>query len=608
MSVVQDLLAVLTPQEKRRVPLVVVPMLAVAALEVFGVGGFLPLVTLASDPQRVLAGPWGPGLELLTRSQEPSTVLLRLGGLLLLLFVIKAILTAVSNYLMYRFSYDVQVSVSRRMLKELLARDYQYFLGTNSAVLVKNMTSEVLTFTGGVLIPCLILLSQGVIVLALTTLLALISPGIAIGVAIGIFALSGALFLGINRRLGKWGNTREQRLSDLSRVAHQAISGIKVVKAMGGERRYLADFESHGESYATSNTWYQTAANTPTLLIELIVFGGGVAVILYYTSRGMSLTALLPSLALLGAAAYRLLPAARLMFAMSVTIRYNWPALAIVREGVRPQEAARSDRPAPTNAPILTDRIVLDDVSYRYPNAKDAALSRVSFSVPAGTSLAIVGSSGAGKTTVTDIVLALFEPTEGALRVDGIAIDRTNRESWQRQLGYVPQLPFIADASVRDNVAFGVDRHEVNDRLVVDSLHRASLGELLRTLPAGLDTPLGENGVRLSGGERQRLAIARALYRRPRVLLLDEATSALDTLTERAINEELLQLQSDLTLIIVAHRLSTVRSCKTLVLLNNGRVSAIGNYDELVQRNPEFAAMDRQARHVTEPAIATEYK
>lgn len=574
-----------------------IPMCLVAGLELMGVGGFLPLVTLASEPDRVLSGRFGPVLFALTQSHDPHTILLRFGVMLLVLFVVKTVATALSNYFTYRVSYDVQIGLSTRLLQRLLSRRYEFFLGANSAVLLKNVTSEVLNFTGGVLIPAMILVSQALIVLTITLLLAWISPSVALLTALAIGGLCVLLFALINKRLVAWGETREQRLSDLSRVAHQAISGIKVLKATGGEELYVENYLSHGVAYARSNTRYQTAANTPTLLIELLVFGGGIGVILFYTARGMNVTTLLPTLALFGAAAYRVLPGARLIFAMAVTARYNWPSLDVVANALaaNPGDAPPFADASVTPVPPLQREIALDRVSYRYPEAPQAALDRVSLSIRSGDSVAFVGSSGAGKTTATDIILGLFSPSEGRVLIDGIPLSEGNRRSWQLQLAYVPQQAFIADATLRENVALGVPAPSIDDALVEESLARASLGTFRGALPKGLETQLGESGVRLSGGERQRLAIARAFYRRPRVLLLDEATSALDAVTERQINEELTSMRQGLTLIIVAHRLSTVQSCSKLVMFSNGTVAAEGTYPELLSRSAEFAAMDRES-------------
>jgi ATP-binding cassette subfamily C protein len=600
---VRAVLEVLAPRERRRIPRLVALMIVVAVLEFVGVGAFLPLASVLSDPQRVLGTPWGRALFDLTGASDPAQFAVRLGVALLILLVVKVALTAYSNYQSFRFSYDMQISASLRILRGLLAREYEFFLGSNSAVLLKNVTAEVQVFAGGVVIPALSALSQTLIILMVVAVLSWVSPGAALAAAGMITALTVLLYAAIQRRLTVWGKTREQRLGDLSRVAHQALIGVKAIKTMGGESLYVDEFRAHGLQYARSNTLYQTMAATPTLLIELVIFGGAVGVMLYYAANRLDVTQLIPTVVLFGAAAYRILPAARLLFSNIVTIRYSWDSVDVVRRAMR-EQGAEHFRPASTVAAVgpspiapLQEAIELRDLSYRYPTSDDRVLSDVRVRIPAGASVAFVGPSGAGKTTIIDLLLGLLLPESGEVRIDGVALAPNNRDAWFRQIGYVPQHPFIADTSLRANIAFGQPRELVDDARVLEAIRRASLGPLLQRMPKGLDTPLGESGSQLSGGERQRVAIARALYREPRVLILDEATSALDTATERQINDDVLSSTADLTRIIVSHRLSTVRGADELVLLERGRVVAKGSYEDLVAASSVFAEMDRVADH-----------
>jgi ATP-binding cassette subfamily C protein len=408
-----------------------------------------------------------------------------------------------------------------------------------------------------------------------------------------------ALYFLLERRLTAWGSVREAKLSELSRTTHQALAGVKAVKTTGSEAFFLDDFARHGAVYARSNTLYQTAAVTPPLIIELVLFGGGIAVMLYYSARGQDVRPLLPLVTLFGVAAYRILPAARLIFSHAVTIRYNLQSLDVIVDALAAwggRETAPPETPRERVSPHpLTREIRLSDLSYRYPNAADPAIRGVSITIIAGSHVAFVGSSGAGKTTVMDLILGLLTPTSGAIAVDGRELDSSLRRRWQRTIGYVPQQVFLADASLRENIAFGIPSAMIDDAAVYRAVQRACLSALVSRLPHGLATQVGENGARLSGGERQRVAIARALYTSPSVLILDEATSALDSVTERDINDELLQGEQGLTIVIVAHRLSTVRNCDRLILLRDGRIEAEGTYDELVRVSEEFAEMERLA-------------
>ena len=580
------------------VPWLIVQMTAVALLELLTIGGIPPLVSLLTSPQETVSRAGIRTLYAWSGASETSAFIWMFGLALLLLFLLKGVLSAATSYRQFKFSYHVQMDLGKRMLERLLAHDYAFFLQQNTAILLKNVTTEVLLFAGGVLIPTLQLITQAMILGTIVALLAWASAAtaaITVGVIGGMIVM---LYVVLHRRLKAWGLVREIKLSELNRTTHQALAGVKAVKTTGSEQLFLDEFARHGVVYARSNTLYQTAAVIPPLIIELVLFGGGIAIMLYYSVQGRDVRTLLPLVTLFGVAAYRILPAARLIFAHVVTIRYNMQSLNVIVDALRDWTATPTvpvpAASAPRAAPLRTE-IKLIRVSYRYPGSNRDAIEEISLSIKAGTHVAFVGSSGAGKTTVMDLMLGLLAPTSGIIEIDGQALTPELRPRWQRTIGYVPQQVFLADATLRQNIAFGVPRDQIDDRAVQSAVQRACLSTLVSRLPDGLDTDVGENGARLSGGERQRVAIARALYTSPSVLILDEATSALDSVTERDINDDLLESTKELTVIIVAHRLSTVRNCDRLILLKDGIVQAEGNYRELVRESEEFAEMERLA-------------
>lgn len=582
-----------------QIPWLLIQMTAVALLELLTIGGIPPLVSLLTRPEVEVNAPGIRTLYGWSGASTPGAFIWMFGLALLAMFVLKTALSAATNYRQFKFSYHVQMALGRRMLQRLLAHDYSFFLQQNTAILLKNVTTEVLLFAGGVLIPCLQLVTQAMILVTIVGLLAWASPAtaaITVGVIGGMIAL---LYLTLHRKLSQWGLVREEKLAELNRTTHQALAGVKAVKTTGSERLFLDEFERHGVAYARSNTLYQTAAVTPPLIIELVLFGGGICVLLYYAARGQDIRALLPLVTLFGVAAYRILPAARQIFSQVVTIRYNLQSLNVITDSLRDWSAPLA---LGTQAPVevvqplpLRSEIGLRGVSYRYPGANRLAIDGLSISIAAGSHVAFVGSSGAGKTTVMDLILGLLPPTEGAIEIDGQELTPSLRRRWQRAIGYVPQQVFLADATLRENIAFGIPPNLIDDSAVRDAVERACLTALVGRLPDGLNTDVGENGARLSGGERQRVAIARALYPSPSVLILDEATSALDSVTERDINDELLRSAVGLTIVIVAHRLSTVRNCDRLILMKQGRIDAEGAYGDLVRESEDFAEMERLA-------------
>ncbi|MEO7041575.1 MAG: ABC transporter ATP-binding protein [Gemmatimonadaceae bacterium] len=567
----------------------------VALLEFVSVGGMFPLLSALIRPAASgVAAPIHssvPGLTFLS-----GISVMTLASILLAVLVTKPLVTGYALREGFRFCYDVQVAVSSRMVRALLSRDYAFFLQENTAVLLRDTTIEVIIFIGGVLIPLIQLVTQFVILITVVAAVAWISP-IAAGVAFGaVGGLTVGLYLFVNGKVSNWGRLREARQADMNRLIHQAFAGIKTVKAMNVEQWYMTEFNGIARAYATLNTRYQSAAALPPLLIELVLFGGGMVALVYAAATGVDVVHFMPTVGVLVLAGYRILAATRSFFTQLVTIRYNWASVGVVERALeRSSASVASHEPAPaiSDAPVA-DRgahVDLAHVRFRYPTGVDDVVKDVSLKVRPGEHVAIVGGSGSGKTTLVDIILGLLYPTDGCVSVDGEPLTRDTAPAWRNKLAYVPQQVFLADVSVRRNIAFGVPEGQI-DALKLDRVvAQARLTAFVARLPEGLDTMVGENGARLSGGERQRIGIARALYREPSLLVLDEATSALDAITESDVNREVFEACDNVTVLIVAHRLTTVQSCSRLILMNEGTIASDGTYDDVIAASQEFARM-----------------
>lgn len=593
----QQLLGIVGREFRGRMLWVIALAGGVAVLEFVSVGGMFPLLTalVHSPAAQPVAGvhPSIPGMAFLS-----SLPVMTLATGLLAVLLIKPLLTAYALREGFRFCYDVQVAVSSRMVRSLLGRDYAFFLQENTAVLLRDTTIEVLMFIGGVLIPLIQLFTQFVVLATVVLTVAWISP-IAAGITFGaIGGLTVVLYAFINGRVSRWGKLRESRQADMNRLIHQAFAGIKTVKALGVERWYLDEFHGIAREYATLNTRYQSAAAIPPLLIELVLFGGGMGALVYAAATGIDIVRFMPTVGVLVLAGYRILAATRSFFTQLVTIRYNWASVGVVERALA---RSASDAPiigavaegameVPSTAPLAAG-LVLKNIYFRYPSGARDVVNDVSLRIAPGEHVAIVGGSGSGKTTLIDLLLGLLVPTEGEVIADGALLTRATGALWRRCVAYVPQQVFLADVSLRRNIAFGVPPEQIDSRLVDRVISQARLTDFVARLPIGLDTLVGENGARLSGGERQRIGIARALYRQPRLLVLDEATSALDAITEREVNREILEACDGVTVIIVAHRLTTVQTCSRLILMSNGAVASDGTYESVVAVSEEFALM-----------------
>ena len=377
------------------------------------------------------------------------------------------------------------------------------------------------------------------------------------------------------------------------RLVQEAFGGIKEIKTLGIEEQYADRFVLPSFSVAEAEATTKVIGELPRHILEGIAFGGMlILVIINLATHEAGLGALLPVLGLYAFAGIRLLPATQLMYFDFTSIRYNYQVLNSVHKSIIESNILSRDISIDAKEIHVIDAVELVNVSYRYSNTMRNALDNITLRIPARKTVGFVGGTGAGKTTAIDVIMGLLEPTSGALQVDGIRIDRSNAKAWRRSLGYVPQQIYLADASVAENIAFGVPPEQIDMAAVERAAMMAELHEFVsNALPDGYATQVGERGIRLSGGQRQRIGIARALYRDPDVLLLDEATSALDNLTERAVMDALKNLRNTKTLIIIAHRLSTVRHCDKIFLLDQGRVLATGNYESLIKQSELFRRM-----------------
>jgi ABC-type multidrug transport system fused ATPase/permease subunit len=371
----------------------------------------------------------------------------------------------------------------------------------------------------------------------------------------------------------------------------QALGGLKEIRVRQTQDYFIDEYLDARRSWAAAKAESGFLGELPRYVLEML-FIIGVILVVGVVSLTSDPGQTLPLIALFIAAGFRLLPSVNRLLAASSSIRVGLPQMELVVEDLlddlQVSEAYLSERAgaASRRSLPLTKSLVLEEVSFRYPDSDHDVLHRVSFSIDAGRSVALVGSSGAGKSTLVDIILGLHVPRRGRVLVDGIPI-ADDLAAWQRTIGLVPQEVFVLDATLRDNVALGLDPGD--DVRLADAIGRAQLNDLVDQLPAGIDTVLGDRGSRLSGGQRQRVGIARALYVKPSLLVLDEATSALDNETERRITETIRSLHGNVTTVVVAHRLSTVRHCDELVFLENGQVAARGTFQEVVEGNEAFA-------------------
>jgi ATP-binding cassette, subfamily B, bacterial PglK len=559
-----------------------------ALLETAGIGLVLPFLAILGDPSLVARRAELAFLHGWINEASPGMVFGILSVGLLGFFFLKNLFLAALTWWQLRFLRRQQQLVATRILEGYLSRPYEFFLQHNSSVLIRTVNYDVQVAFSQVLVPFATLLVEASVCVCIVALLLVMAPVTTLTATL-LLGGGALLFLrASHQRMEHYAQVTYTTGQAMEQATDQALGGIKETKILGRERFWTEMFSR--QAVLNLRAAYRASAfgNLPRLAIETLAVAGMVLVgVISVWQRG-DVRRVLPLLGLFAVAAVRLMPSVNRMLLSLATIRNGLPAFEVVSsEGrdtttLRSEEAQRSVEPLP-----FRSEIVVRSVTFTYTGAPAPALADISLTIRRGQSVAIVGPSGAGKTTLVDVLLGLLSPSSGEVLVDGLPVQATI-EAWQRNIGYVPQTVFLADDTIRRNVAFGLPDSEISDDLVSAALRAARLSEFIASQPEGLDARVGENGVRLSGGQRQRIGIARALYLSPPVLVLDEATSSLDAPTENEIRATVQALAGQKTILIVAHRLASVRLCDIVYFLVAGRVAAAGHFDELVACDAAF--------------------
>ncbi len=574
----QKLRKVLRPSQRRQALVLFGLMIVSMALETVGVGMILPVLALIAEPD---IGARFPAVTPLLKSLgNPSQTELVVGALVALgiFFAIKNGFLAYMTWRKAGFVTEVQADLSQRLFTGYLRQPYTFHLQHNSAQLIRNINAEVTHFFNG-LNSLVDLLTQLIILLSVTALLLWAEPlgGLVVFAVLGG---AGMLLHQITKtKLSRWGAARQ--FHDVKRIQHlqQGLGGVKDVKLLGREDDFLAQFAVHIKGNASIERKRILLGALPKLSFEFLAVIGMVALILTMLAQGKPIEVLIPTVALFAAAAFRLLPNIGSVMLHVQTLRFVGPVI----DNLHAEISLLENTPHTKNAAPLAfhEGIELHDVAFRYAGAARLALTKISLQIPRGATVGFIGGSGAGKSTLIDVILGLLAPTRGKVLADGTDI-QTNLRGWQDQIGYVPQSIFLSDDSLRRNIAFGLPEDQIDDLAVERAIKASQLEEFVAGLPEGLHTAVGERGVRLSGGQRQRIGIARALYHDPQILVLDEATSALDVATEEGVMQAVRALHGAKTILIVAHRLSTVANCDKLYRLEKGGVVQEGAFLDVV--------------------------
>jgi len=519
--------------------------------------------------------------------QNDYEFLLALGVLLFLILLFSLSFKALTTYAQLKFTQMREFSISKRFIESYLQQPYSWFLDRHSSDLGKTILSEIGGIVGGGIKPLLDLISKGIVTTLLIILLLLTDPKLTIIISITLSTVYLLIFFSIKKYLKRIGKKRfknnELRFTSVS----EAFGALKEIKVGGLEQTYVKKFSDAAKIYAKAQASSSLLSQLPRFFLEAIAFGGILLIILYLMTTSGSFNNAIPIISLYVFAGYRLLPAIQQIYRSFTQLTFIGPAIDRLYEEKKNFKTFVEDyKQSSLN---LNDKIFLNDICYNYPNTSRTALKDINLIIPSKTTVGLIGPTGSGKTTMVDIILGILEPQKGTLEIDGKIITKQNCRSWQKTIGYVPQNIYLSDDTIAANVALGVDQKNIDQDVVEKVCKIANLDKfVIEELPKKYLTKVGERGIRLSGGQRQRIGIARALYHNPKVLILDEATSALDNQTEQAVMDAINNLNKDITIILIAHRLNTLKKCDKIYLLKNGEIKNEGTFEDLINVNEDF--------------------
>jgi ABC-type multidrug transport system fused ATPase/permease subunit len=584
----------LTRRERRRGALVLGVVLIVALFEAAAVVSIVPFMSALGDPGMVQSNSIMKFAYDRLGFESTADFLMFLGLGSFTLLITAAVVRIWGKYVVTTYAQMLRSSIETRLLENYLRQPYEFHLNRHSGDLTKSILSEVDLLIFNVFQPIANMVAQAFTLTILLIILLVYNPWVALS---ALFVLGGAyavIYRVVRRYIDRIGKARALANRGRFETAVEAIGGIKDIRLLGREEAYLHRFQGPSRNMSRYIALDQVLGQVPKFLIEAIAFGSILllSLVLIAGEEAGGLGKVLPVLGLYAFAGYRILPAIQQIYRAVTQMRFGAPGLDTIHDDLRATRGLIDISGGPAPRLPLHRNIGLRSVSYGYPGADKAGVQQITLDIPAGTSVGIVGSTGAGKTTLVDLILGLLLPTSGHIEVDGASLTPDTLRRWQANIGYVPQDIFLVDASIAANIALGVPENEIDAERVRECARMAQVDRFIEEeLPERYETRVGERGVRLSGGQKQRIGIARALYHDPEVIVFDEATSALDNLTERDVMAAVGALQGQKTIIMIAHRLSTVKICDRIVVLEKGRQIGEGAFHELAASNPVFRRM-----------------
>ena len=570
----------LTLKELKSVFSLLILMLIGMAMEMLGIGLIIPIVTIFTQDD--IAVKYPEIIPILNIFGNPSQEELLVGAmfLLIIIYAIKSFFLGFMIWVQMKFSYGVQVRLSKKLYEVYLKQPFTFHLQHNTAQLIRNITIGVSTYSS-LLIQIMLLMTECLVLFGVSLLVIIIEPlGTILVAGLGIAAWGFHYFT--RSSITRWGEILQDSEGLRLQYLQQGLGGVKDVKILGRENTFLNEYLSCASQSARVSRLNATIKHIPRLWLELLLISGLGGLVFSMVMLDRSTTEIAATLGLFAVAAFRIAPSINRITGSIQSLRYGLPIVNTLNEEFK-YESNIEESEEQIQEFKFKSEIEFKDLSFTYTDNSEPALKNISLKIKQGQMIGVIGESGAGKSTLVDIILGLLMPNAGKVLVDGKDI-KSNLRGWQRDIGYVPQSIFLTDESLRKNIAFGLSNEEIDDQAVDKAIKSAELSDFVNGLEEGIDTMVGERGVRISGGQRQRIGIARALYHNPDVLVLDEATSALDNETETKVMNSVLELHGDKTIIIIAHRLTTIEGCDKLIRLDKGKITEQGNTKKVLNK------------------------
>lgn len=592
MKIAKQILYMLSSREQNRAFLLLILNFMMSLIEMIGIASIMPFMAVLTNPeiietnfivQKLFHFSNVFGLE------SNNEFIIFLGALVFTLLFVTLSFKTLMIFLQARFTSMCQYNFARRLVERYLNQQYSWFLNRHSADLSKTILSEVSTVVQKGLGSLMTLVARIFVVISVFSMLIFVNPKISFVVSISLLITYGTIYKLIRNLVKRIGQERLTANSWLFKAVSEAFGAAKEIKVGGLENVYAARFSKPAMILAKHNALSAIISRIPRLFIEIIVFGGILLVGMYLVYKGGTFNEAIPFLAVYAFAGYRMIPSLQDIYNSLTQLRFASPSIEAMAEEF--ENLKKPNLLKNNNILKFNKNINLKGIYYNYPNSSNKVLNNININIPANQIVGFVGSTGSGKTTTVDIILGLLEPQKGTLEVDGQEINRSNVRIWQRSIGYVPQHIYLADSTVTNNIAFGVDTNKIDHRKVKIASKVACLDDFIEELPFKYETFIGERGVRLSGGQRQRIGIARAIYNDPKLLILDEATSALDIATERKVMNQIHSVTENITIIIIAHRLTTLFKSDKIYLFEKGKIKSQGSYKELEKFNDYFKSI-----------------